>query len=114
MTLQVFECVHAYFVLCIYWVFVFDILHLLCLKFSARISWKYLHRVYMLSYDSQCGSSLLQAEEAQQLKRLEKRKKSAAMRLLDMERRQKLRVEEIRKTQKKVCHVIFSFMIYLL
>lgn len=53
----------------------------------------------------------LQAEEAQHLKRMRKREKAEAMRLLDMERRQKLRVEEMRKTQKKVCTsiIIFSF-----
>lgn len=43
----------------------------------------------------------IQAEEAQQLKRLRKRRKAESMRLLDMERRQKQRVEEIRETQKK-------------
>ncbi|KAK4423662.1 hypothetical protein Salat_1949100 [Sesamum alatum] len=43
----------------------------------------------------------IQAEEAQQLRRLRKRRKAESMRLLDMERRQKQRVEEIRITQKK-------------
>lgn len=43
----------------------------------------------------------IQAEEAQQLKRLQKRKKAEQLRLLDMERRQKQRVDEIRETQKK-------------
>ncbi|XP_059655641.1 uncharacterized protein LOC132302735 [Cornus florida] len=43
----------------------------------------------------------IQAEEAQQLRRLRKREKAESMRLLDMERRQKRRVEEIRETQKK-------------
>lgn len=43
----------------------------------------------------------IQAEEAQQLRRLQKRKKAETLRLLDMERRQKQRVEEIRETQKK-------------
>ncbi|KAL4567993.1 hypothetical protein LXL04_023592 [Taraxacum kok-saghyz] len=43
----------------------------------------------------------IQAEEAQNARRLAKRKKAESMRLLDMERRQKLRVEEIRETQKK-------------
>lgn len=42
---------------------------------------------------------LFQAEEAQ---RLRKRKKAESMRLLDMQRRQKQRVEEVRETQKKV------------
>ncbi|MFS8017641.1 putative DnaJ domain, Chaperone J-domain superfamily [Helianthus anomalus] len=42
-----------------------------------------------------------QAEEAQQLRRLLKRKKAEGLRLLDMERRQKQRVEEIRESQKK-------------
>lgn len=65
----------------------------------------------MSSFDTHCGSSFLQAEEAQQLKRLEKRKKLEAMRLLDMERRQKLRVEEIRKTQKKV-RTYYIFLLY--
>ncbi|KAL3501535.1 hypothetical protein ACH5RR_035984 [Cinchona calisaya] len=43
----------------------------------------------------------IQAEEAQKLWHLQKRKKAESMRLLDMERRQKQRVEEIRETQKK-------------
>uniref|UniRef100_A0A5B7A927 Putative caldesmon n=1 Tax=Davidia involucrata TaxID=16924 RepID=A0A5B7A927_DAVIN len=43
----------------------------------------------------------IQAEEAQQLRRLQKRRKAESMRLLDMERRQKQRVEEMRETQKK-------------
>ncbi|KAL2233485.1 uncharacterized protein LOC105156468 [Sesamum indicum] len=43
----------------------------------------------------------IQAEEAQRLRRLRKRRKAESMRLLDMERRQKQRVEEIRITQKK-------------
>ncbi|XP_076895957.1 uncharacterized protein LOC143548751 [Bidens hawaiensis] len=43
----------------------------------------------------------IQAEEAQQLRRLQKRKKAECLRLLDMERRQKQRVEEIREIQKK-------------
>lgn len=36
------------------------------------------------------------------MRRLRKRLKAESMRLLDMERRQKQRVEEIRETQKKV------------
>ncbi|KAK7275022.1 hypothetical protein RIF29_16128 [Crotalaria pallida] len=40
----------------------------------------------------------IQAEEAQ---RLRKRKKAEAQRLLDMQRRQKERIEEVRETQKK-------------
>ncbi|KAK9064675.1 hypothetical protein SSX86_016057 [Deinandra increscens subsp. villosa] len=43
----------------------------------------------------------IQAEEAQQLRRLQKRKKAECLRLIDMERRQKQRVEEIREIQKK-------------
>ncbi|CAK9142462.1 unnamed protein product [Ilex paraguariensis] len=43
----------------------------------------------------------IQAEEAQQLRRLRKRRKAESMRLLDMERRQKQRLEEMRETQKK-------------
>ncbi|KAK2983904.1 hypothetical protein RJ640_008063 [Escallonia rubra] len=46
--------------------------------------------------------SSFQAEEAQQLRRLQKKRKAETMRLLDMERRQKKRVEEIRETQKKL------------
>ncbi|RRT61996.1 hypothetical protein BHE74_00037696 [Ensete ventricosum] len=42
--------------------------------------------------------SVLQAEEAQ---RLRKRRKAESLRLLDMEKRQKQRVEEIRESQKK-------------
>lgn len=44
----------------------------------------------------------IQAEEAKKLKLLLKRKKAESMRLLEMEKRQKQRVEEIRETQKKV------------
>ncbi|KAM7468449.1 hypothetical protein LguiB_016011 [Lonicera macranthoides] len=43
----------------------------------------------------------IQAEEAQHLRRLRKRRKAETIRLLDMEKRQKQRVEEIRETQKK-------------
>ncbi|VFQ71007.1 unnamed protein product [Cuscuta campestris] len=43
----------------------------------------------------------IQAEEAQQMRRLVKRRKAERMRLLDMERRQKQRLEEMRETQKK-------------
>lgn len=43
----------------------------------------------------------IQAEEAQHLRRLQKRRKAESMRLMDMERRQKERIEEMRSTQKK-------------
>ncbi|XP_074555897.1 uncharacterized protein LOC141811741 isoform X2 [Curcuma longa] len=43
-----------------------------------------------------------QAEEAQ---RLRKRKKAESLRLLDMEKRQKQRVEEIRESQRKMIHL---------
>lgn len=43
----------------------------------------------------------LQAEEAQKLRLLRKRMKAESLRLLDMERRQKQRVEEIREVQKQ-------------
>ncbi|KZV44368.1 hypothetical protein F511_18064 [Dorcoceras hygrometricum] len=43
----------------------------------------------------------IQAEEAQHLRRLLKRRKAENMRLVDMERRQKERIEEMRSTQKK-------------
>ncbi|KAL7110419.1 hypothetical protein ACP275_05G025200 [Erythranthe tilingii] len=43
----------------------------------------------------------IQAEEAQHQKRMRKRLKAESMRLLDMERRQKERVEEMRSIQKK-------------
>ncbi|KAE9454480.1 hypothetical protein C3L33_13643, partial [Rhododendron williamsianum] len=43
----------------------------------------------------------LQAEEAQKLRLLRKRMKAENLRLLDMERRQKQRVEEIREVQKQ-------------
>ncbi|KAL2510069.1 uncharacterized protein Fot_33716 [Forsythia ovata] len=43
----------------------------------------------------------IQAEEAQCLRQLRKRKKADSMRLQDMAKRQKQRVEEIRETQKK-------------
>lgn len=48
----------------------------------------------------------LQAEEA---KRLRKRKKAESMRLLDMQRRQKERIEEVRETQKKVGVMFLTF-----
>ncbi|XP_073142750.1 uncharacterized protein [Henckelia pumila] len=43
----------------------------------------------------------IQAEEAQHLRRLQKRRKAESLRLMDMERRQKERIEEMRSTQKK-------------
>lgn len=49
---------------------------------------------------------LLQAEEAQKLRLLRKRMKAENLRLLDMERRQKQRVEEIREVQKQVCKIL--------
>lgn len=49
---------------------------------------------------------LLQAEEAQKLRLLRKRMKAESLRLLDMERRQKQRVEEIREVQKQVCKIL--------
>lgn len=52
---------------------------------------------------------LLQAEEAQKLRLLRKRMKAESLRLLDMERRQKQRVEEIREVQKQVCNLTFLF-----
>lgn len=53
-------------------------------------------------WSSRQRSLKIQAEEAQQLRRLRKRQRAESMRLLDMERRQKQRVEEIRESQKKV------------
>lgn len=50
-------------------------------------------------------SVVLKAEEAQKLRRLRKRMNAESMRLLDMERRQKQRVEEMREIQKKVCTI---------
>ncbi|KAL0446975.1 UNVERIFIED_CONTAM: hypothetical protein Slati_1825400 [Sesamum latifolium] len=60
----------------------------------------------------------IQAEEAQRLRRLRKRRKAESMRLLDMERRQKQRVEEIRITQRRkelkqleiACHSMASLL----
>ncbi|GKB38511.1 DnaJ domain-containing protein [Tanacetum coccineum] len=43
----------------------------------------------------------IQAEEAQHMRLMLKRKKAQSLRILDMERRQKQRVEEIRESQKK-------------
>ncbi|KAL6505671.1 hypothetical protein OROHE_023050 [Orobanche hederae] len=43
----------------------------------------------------------IQAAEAKRLRRLQKRKKTESLRLLDMERRQKERLEEVRNSQKK-------------
>lgn len=45
--------------------------------------------------------NVLQAEEAQ---RLRKKRRAEAQRILDMEMRQKQRLEEMRKTQQKVCY----------
>ncbi|KAF6140053.1 hypothetical protein GIB67_001794 [Kingdonia uniflora] len=44
---------------------------------------------------------LVQAEEAQEAKRLRKRKRVETLRIQDMERRQKQRVEEMRETRRK-------------
>lgn len=52
-------------------------------------------------------SLILKAEEAQKLRQLRKRMNAESMRLLDMERRQKQRVEEMREVQKKVCTIMF-------
>lgn len=49
--------------------------------------------------------AILQSEEAQ---RLRKRRRAESMRLCDIERRQKQRIEEVRQTQKKVCVHVFS------
>lgn len=43
----------------------------------------------------------IQAEQAKEAKRLRKRKKAEALRLLDMEKRQKQRLEEVRESQRK-------------
>nr|GEZ40763.1 DnaJ domain-containing protein [Tanacetum cinerariifolium] len=43
----------------------------------------------------------IQAEEAQHMRLMLKRKKAQSLRILDMERRQKQRVDEIRESQKK-------------
>ncbi|GFP87287.1 hypothetical protein PHJA_000872400 [Phtheirospermum japonicum] len=43
----------------------------------------------------------IQAEEAKNLRRLLKRRKAESLRLLDVERRQKERIEEVRNSQKK-------------
>jgi len=45
---------------------------------------------------------LFQAEEAQKMKRKIKAENLRNLRILDMERRQKQRLEEIRESQKKV------------
>lgn len=52
---------------------------------------------------------LLQAEEAQ---RLRKRRKAETLRLLETERRQKQRVEEVREAQKKVWVLTRSFSLF--
>lgn len=54
-----------------------------------------------------CVLILLQAEEAQ---RLRKRRK-AEKRLLDMQRRQKERIEEVRETQKKVAIMSLIYIV---
>jgi len=46
-----------------------------------------------------CWKTFLQAEEA---KKLRKRKKAEAQRLRDMEKRQKQRLQEVRESQRKV------------
>jgi hypothetical protein len=53
---------------------------------------------------------LCQAEEAQRLK---KRKKAETLRVLDMEKRQKQRLEEMRQNQKKVS-ILFSLSLFML
>lgn len=47
------------------------------------------------------GALVAQTEEAQQMQRLLKRKEAEKLRLLDMEKRQKQRIKEIRDTQQK-------------
>lgn len=70
------------------------------------------HSLFVVLFDINM-LALLQAEEAQ---RLRKKKRAESMRLLDMERRQKQRLEEIRETQKKVqfylvnLHVIVFYL----
>lgn len=51
----------------------------------------------------------LQAEEAQRLRR---KRKADRMRLLDMQRRQMKRLEEVRETQKKV--FVYTYACYIL
>lgn len=51
-------------------------------------------------------SAVLQAEEAQRLKR---KRKAETLRLLEMERRQKQRLEEIRESQKKVSNISLQY-----
>lgn len=52
--------------------------------------------------------TILQAEEAQRLRR---KRKADRIRLLDMQQRQMKRLEEVRETQKKVIHlIIFTFI----
>lgn len=70
------------------------------------------HSLFVVLFDINM-LALFQAEEAQ---RLRKKKRAESMRLLDMERRQKQRLEEIRETQKKVqfylvnLHVIVFYL----
>jgi hypothetical protein len=52
---------------------------------------------------------ILQAEEAQKLR---KRKKAENSRLLNLERRSKERLEEVRETQKKVAIISFNLKVF--
>lgn len=53
----------------------------------------------------------MQSEEVQ---RLRKRRKAETMRLCDIERRQKQRIEEVRETQKKVyIHDFINYDMFL-
>lgn len=69
------------------------------------------HRYLVRSVKSDVMSLILKAEEAQKLRQLRKRMNAESMRLLDMERRQKQRVEEMREVQKKVCTILMFFPI---
>eukprot|EP00268_Persea_americana_P037438 TRINITY_DN37058_c0_g1_i2.p1 TRINITY_DN37058_c0_g1~~TRINITY_DN37058_c0_g1_i2.p1 ORF type:complete len:170 (-),score=38.26 TRINITY_DN37058_c0_g1_i2:586-1095(-) len=69
------------------------------LYINENIDIKLLMLSKVIPSDITAASVLLwQAEEAQ---RLRKRRKAETMRLLDMERRQRQRLEEVRETQKK-------------
>lgn len=67
--------------------------------------------IWLGPFKSDVMSLILKAEEAQKLRQLRKRMNAESMRLLDMERRQKQRVEEMREIQKKVCTVLMFFPI---
>lgn len=86
-----------------------SMLYMIYLVFVKVSNFNELIVLLILLYKNMClfTGVVLQAEEAH---RLRKKKKAETMRLLDMERRQKQRVEEVRQSQKKVDIIIVIYM----